>query len=298
MKTGPERSRSMDRRTFADFLIGAGMLVYSLLCLYPFYYILIYSISDPNLVVRGVFLLPAGFSIENYVHLFRQNNILHAAFISLSRSSLGSVMTVFFTSLFSFILIQDVLRFRKFLYRIVVVTMYVSATLIPWYLLMTRLGFKNNFLLYIVPSAINAFYLILIKTYMESIPGSLQESALIDGAGAFRIFASIILPVCKPISATVLIFAAVDQWNTWTDNFYLANIPILQTLQMLLLSFLVEQSSFVQSAMAKSTMKAPTVTPTSIRMAITMIVTFPVLLVYPIFQRYFVKGIMLGAIKG
>jgi putative aldouronate transport system permease protein len=290
--------KSRNRITIGDALILIGMSFYAVICLYPFYYAFIYSISDPNLVVRGVYILPAGLSLHNYVSLFKQNNILGAAVISIARTALGSVITVFFTSLFAFILIQDKLRFRKFIYRTVVVTMYVSATLIPWYLLMVRLGLKNNFLLYIIPSAINAFYLILVKTYMESIPVSLQESAFMDGAGAFRIFRSIIFPVSRPILATVLIFAAVDQWNTWTDNFYLASIPSLQTLQLLLLTFLSDQASFVQSAMAKSTMKAPTVTPNSIRMAITMIVTLPVLLVYPIFQRHFVKGIMLGAIKG
>ena len=290
--------RGGNRMTPGDVLIILAMLLYTMLCLYPFYYVLIYSISDPNLAVRGVYLLPRGLSFANYRRLFEQNNILWSAFISVSRSSLGSVLTVFFTSLFAYILMQEKLRFRKFLYRSVIVTMYVSAGLIPWYLLMTALGFKNNFLLYILPSAVNAFYLILIKTYMESIPPSLQESALIDGAGAFKIFRSIVFPVSKPILATVLIFAAVDQWNTWIDNFYLCASKNLQTLQLLLLSFLVEQASFVQSAMAKSTLTTSTVTPNSIRMAITMIVTLPVLLVYPIFQRYFVRGIMLGAIKG
>lgn len=282
----------------AYWTIFVLLSLYALLCVYPFYYILIYSISIPNEAMKGIFLFPRGFTMENYMQLFTQNNILRSAFVSVSRTIVGTFTTVFCTSFFAYLLTQDKLKFRKSIYRLVVMTMYINAGLIPWYMTMKILGLKNSFLLYVLPSAIVAFYLVLIKTYIEQLPGSLQESAMIDGAGPFRIFIRIIMPICIPVLATVAIFTAVDQWNAWIDNFYLVDIPELQTLQLLLLTFMTGQASQLTSMTARLNMKTITVTPTSIRMTITMIVTLPILVVYPVFQRYFVKGILIGAIKG
>jgi len=285
----------------AQICIVIGLTIVALICSYPFYYILIYSVSIPSEAVRGVYWIPAGFTMQNYIEIFRQNDILHAAFISVSRTILGTALGVFCTSLFAFLLTQQRLRFRMAIYRLVVVTMFLNAGLIPWYVTMVKLGFKNNFLLYIIPSAIGAFYLILVKTYMEQIPPALQEAAMIDGAGPFKIYYKIIFPVSMPVIATIAIFMAVDQWNTWLDNFYLADIAQLQTLQKLLLGYLADQQAMVMSAMSKMQQQSSNsvkVTPTSIRMTITMVVMLPVLLIYPIFQKYFVKGIMIGAVKG
>jgi putative aldouronate transport system permease protein len=166
---------------------------------------------------------------------------------------------------------------------------------------MKGLGLKNNFLLYVLPSAVTAFYVILVKTYIEQLPASLEESAKIDGAGPFRIFFSIIAPISLPIIATVAIFSAVGQWNTWQDNLYLVNVRNLQTLQLLLYNYLNTATATGDvsrmSAMALIA-NARSVSPTSLRMTMSMITVFPILLVYPFMQRYFIKGIMLGAIKG
>lgn len=273
------------------------LLLFSFICLYPFYYIFIYSISLPEEAYKGVYFLPIGFTLENYKQIFEQSNVPMAVFISASRSVSGTLLTVFFTSLFAFLLVQPKLKFRKSIYRLVVFSMYVQSGLIPWYMTMKTLGLKNNFLLYVLPSAIIAFYLILVKTYMEQLHPSLQESAMIDGAGPFKIFIRIIMPLCMPVLATIAIFSAVDQWNAWTDNFYLADSKNLETLQLLLLTYMKDQAAN-SSAFAAMSERAVRVTPFSIKMTITMIATLPILFVYPIFQKYFVKGIMLGSIKG
>lgn len=291
----------MGERVFAVFnYIFLLSLVF--ICIYPFYYIFIYSVSIPQEAAKGgIYFLPKGFTLASYVQMFKLNNILQSAFVSVSRTVVGTAVTVFCSSLFAYLLANPRLRHRKAIYRFAITTMYLNAGLIPWYVLMKELGLKNNFLLYVLPSAIIMFYVILIKTYIEQLPNALEESAMIDGAGPMRIFIRIILPLSLPILATIAIFSSVGQWNTWMDNLYLVSEPKLQTLQLLLLTYLSDQTANMMSIKSKMPGMNITIvelTPTSVRMTITMIVTLPILLVYPFFQRFFVSGIMIGAVKG
>jgi putative aldouronate transport system permease protein len=279
-------------------VIFLGLLLISFI--YPFYYIFIYSVSIPSEAQGGDFyLLPKGFYLDGYKFILSKIDVWWAFVISSGRAVIGTFVTIICTSIFAYLLTQKKLKFRKAIYRLVVMTMYISAGLIPWYLTMVSYGLRNNFLLYIIPSAIQAFNLILIKTYMEQIPEELDEAARIEGAGALYIFYKIYFPLSKPIIATVAIFSAVGQWNTWMDNFFLADIPELQTLQYLLLKYLVDQTSnLASSGAALDDLIIVKPTPTSLQMTVTMIVTLPILCVYPAFQKYFVKGIMVGAVKG
>lgn len=191
---------------------------------------------------------------------------------------------------------------RKFWYRFVIVTMYFNAGIVPWYLTMMNLGLTNNFLGYILPMAVSPFYIILTKTYIESTPMALQEAAVCDGAGLVTIFTRIILPISKPILATIAIFAAVNQWNSFQDTLLLMTQEKYYTLQFVLYRYL--QSSQSLKAIVNATsgttqiISANAQTQTSIRMTVTIIVALPIILIYPIFQRFFVKGIMIGAVKG
>lgn len=279
----------------------------ALCCLYPFYYIFIVSLSSPEEVSRGhVFLIPMGFTLSNFARVFALRDIPQAFFISLSRTVIGTAITVFCTSLFAYILTRKELRIRKIVYRFTVTSMYFNAGLIPWYILMLKLGLKNNFLLYVIPSAVIAFYLILIKTYLEQIPPSLEESAMVDGAGFFTIYMRIIIPVSMPIIATIAVFSAVDQWNTWYDNLFLVNKQSLKTLQLMLYEVIRDAELYANQQVSDLASHngggavgvVHRLTPTTIRMTVTMIVTIPILFVYPFMQKYFVKGIMIGAIKG
>jgi len=268
--------------------------------IYPFYYIFIYSISDSIEAQKGVYLWPAGFSLEAYQTTVNLPGIKESALVTLGRTVFGTILTVFCCSFFAYLITKDEMPLRKYIYRFVLITMYFNAGFIPWYLTMKAYGLQNNFLLYIVPSALSAFNVILIKTFIEQLPSSLEESAKIDGAGYFKIYTSVIFPLSMPIIATIAVFAAVGQWNTWFDNFFLVENPKLQTLQLVLYNFL-NQSSNLSNMTTEQLNRGDlvrTLTPQSIRMTITMLVTLPIVLVYPLLQRYFVKGIMLGAVKG
>ncbi|TLS53776.1 carbohydrate ABC transporter permease [Paenibacillus antri] len=280
-----------------NYLVLALLVIVTI---YPFYYIFIYSISDSIEAQKGVYLWPAGFSLEAYRTTIGLPGIADSAIVSLSRTVLGTIVTVFCCSFFAYLITKDEMPFRKYIYRFVLVTMYFNAGFIPWYLTMKAYGLQNNFLLYIIPSALSAFNVILIKTFIEQLPASLEESAKIDGAGYFKIYTSVIFPLSMPIIATIAVFAAVGQWNTWFDNFFLVENPKLQTLQLVLYNFL-NQSSNLSNMTTEQLNRGDlvrTLTPQSIRMTITMLVTLPIVLVYPLLQRYFVKGIMLGAVKG
>lgn len=278
--------------------------VFSLMCVYPFYYLVIYSLSSPAEALRhNVVLWPQGFTFDNYAAILSLKNIGNALLVSCSRVIAGTLGGTFLTAMLAYVLMQREMPLRKFFYRLVVVTMYLNAGLIPWYLTMRFLGLKNNALLYILPYLIGAFNLILIKTFMEQLPGSLQESAQIDGAGPLTIFVRIILPVCKPVLSAVVVFTAVFHWNAWTDNFYLVSKPALQTLQMTLLNYLRESDNIAQAMQQGNTAQTlqnarAALTPMSIRITLTVFVTLPIMIVYPFMQRYFIKGMLLGAVKG
>lgn len=298
----PERTRRhIDWKDVAFSIFNYTFLsLLVIVTIYPFYYIFIYSISDSIEAQKGVYLWPAGFSLEAYKTTVQLPGIADAAIVTLGRTILGTVITVLSCSFFAYLITKNELPFRRFIYRFVLITMYFNAGFIPWYLTMKTYGLQNNFLLYILPTAISGFNIILIKTFIEQLPPSLEESAKIDGAGYFRVFASIIFPLSMPIIATIAIFSAVGQWNTWFDNFFLVENPKLQTLQLVLYNFLNQSSSLSNMSTEQLTRgdMVRTLTPQSIRMTITMLVTLPIVLVYPLLQRYFVKGIMIGAVKG
>ena len=277
------------------------LILFTIVCIFPLYYVIVYSFSNPKEAARaGFFLWPQGFTFNNYTHIFSKLNLGQAAYISVSRTVIGTCIMVVSNAMFAYTMTQKRMILKKAIYRMVIITMYVSGGLIPSYLLITALGLRDNFLVYVIPGAVQAFNLILVKTYIESLPESLEESARIDGANPFLIFTKIIFPLCMPIVATISIFGAVGQWNSWWDNFLYVEDPALKTLQLTLLEFLRDLSASQMSieALQSGNFSVKEITPMSIQMTITIIVTAPIIFVYPFFQRYFVKGMMLGAVKG
>lgn len=283
---------------FHTVTIGLFVLVF-LLCAYPFYYVFIVSISDPQLVQKStVGALPLGATLGNYRQIFQLPGLWNATLVSIFRTVAGTILTLFMTSMLAYTLTKPQLVARKFFYRYTVVSMYVSAGLIPWYLTMISLGLKNSFWVYILPYAVSAYRMILIKTYIEQMPQALEESAMIDGAGYFTIYARIVMPVCVPVLAASAVFFAVNQWNQWTDNLLLVNDRNLKTLQMILLDYLNQADTIAREASGGYNSGSASITPLTIRMTITMVVTLPIILVYPFMQRFFISGIMIGAVKG
>ncbi|MDR3334907.1 MAG: carbohydrate ABC transporter permease [Treponema sp.] len=298
------KDKKTARDMFIDLFIYLFYGLFALMCIFPFYYIFINSISANNLVAEGkIMLLPRGIHFGNYVKVLQLRNLPNAVLVTLSRTILGTFLNVLCTAFVGYGVTRRELFHRKFVYRFFSVTMYFNAGLIPWYLNMRNLHLTNNFLAYII-GVISAFNLILVKTYIESIPDSLHESAEIDGAGYMVIFFRIMLPLCLPILATIAIFTAVGHWNSFMDSLMLMRNEKLFTLQYILWQYLNEATALsrnIQSMMAQGMTVvniSNTLTPTAVKMTIAMVVTLPVLFVYPFFQKYFVKGIMIGAVKG
>lgn len=279
--------------------------IFAIICAYPFYYLIINSISANDLSASGkVNFLPHGFQLENYVKVFQLNGLGTAAMVSLGRTVIGTICTVLASVYLGFMFTQQRMWHRKLWYRFMVITMYFNAGLIPMYMTMKTLHLTNSFWVYIIPAIVQPFNIIMAKTYVESIPPALQEAAEIDGAGTMTVFAKVILPTCKPIMATIAIWSAVGQWNSFQDTLIYITNQKLYSLQYLLYTYLnqasslatmVQQSGGNVSAVANL---ATQQTPTSIRMTISVIVVLPILFVYPIFQKSFVKGIMIGSVKG
>ena len=268
-----------------------------LICAYPFYYMLICTISNGHQVDMGqVVLLPKGLNIQNYIEVLKVDNLSNAAIVSVVRVALGTFLELFVCSYVAYFFTKQNMWGRKFWYRMVVITMYFSAGMIPIYLNYKMLGLLNSFWVYVLPGAFNVYNMVLIKTNIESMPPDLEESAYLDGAGYFARFFRIVLPLSKPILATTGLFAAVAHWNDFFCTKMYITKPKLFTLQFLLYELLNQVRALTDEMTGNFDYSA--ITPMGIRMTMTVIVTIPIMLVYPFVQKYYVKGIMIGAVKG
>lgn len=286
-----------------NIINGFLMVLMMVVMIYPFWNTVALSFNDAMDSIRGnIFFLPRVFTLYNYESLFVTNNLVNAFFVSVSKTALVTVLNVFFSALAAYILSRKDFFLKKPLTIYIVATMYVSAGLIPQYFNYRDFSLINNYLVYILPGMLGAFNVIVIRTFIYTIPDSLAESARIDGAGDFRIFVQIIMPLCKPVLATIALWVAVGAWNEWFDTYIFASSkPELSTLQYEMMKLL--SSSMVQSgAQAPGGMaygqRANMITPTSIRSAISIIAALPIIFVYPFLQKYFIAGLHLGGVKG
>ncbi len=276
-------------------------IIVLILCLYPIWYVLIQSLSQGNMAVKAL-VLPISFTLDNYAQILSRQEITHAFLISTVRTVIGTVLTLLCCMFLGYLFSKEEMPFRKLLYRTLIITMYVGGGLIPTFLVYKAYGLMNSFWVYILPSMVSAYYVILIKTFIEQLPISVEESAMIDGANTPTIFFKIILPMSLPIAATIAIYASVGQWNSWFDNnIYTVSNKNLTTLQYLMYTYLnrAEQlAAEVNKGGLDNVDIDALITPRGVRMTVTMITITPVLFIYPFFQRYLIKGIMIGAVKG
>lgn len=295
---------SASRRVFQvfNYILLLGI---TCLCIYPFWYVVIYTFSDPMQVGSNPpVLLPSGFSLSNYKQILTLNGFFPSLLVSIVRTVVGTVFSVLSCSFVGYLFSKENMPFRKFLYRFLIVTMYISGGMIATYIVIKSYGLLNTFWVYILPGMISAYNVVLIKTYVESLPPSLEESARLDGAGYLTVFSQIIMPLSKPIIATVAVFVAVGQWNSWFDNHIYARAnESLTTLQYFLYNYLNESQRLAEQLRnAANTTDVSAlmqqISSKGIRMTITVLAALPIFLVYPFMQKYFVKGIMVGAVKG
>lgn len=279
-------------------------IAFTLTCIFPFYYLFINTISANDLVRKGAInFIPQGIHFDNYKSLLQAGEIGQAFMVSITRTVVGTVLMVLASAFVGYLVTKQEMWHRKFWYRFLVITMYFNAGLIPAYLNMSMLGLTNNFMAYIIPGIVAPYNIILVKTYIESIPAELEESAHMDGASYMTIFRKIIWPLSKPILATIFIFGAVGHWNSFTDSLiYMQSAPEYYTLQHRLYTYLNQASNL--SALANSTTGLSETTISSImntkviKYTVSMVTIIPILVVYPFMNKYFEKGIMLGAVKG
>jgi len=267
---------------------------------YPFYYLFICTISDNMLVnLNDVILYPKGIHFQNYVDVLKLSKLQGAAIISAARTLLGTVLSVLFTAYAAYFFTKEHIWHRKLWYRLIVSTMYFSAGMVPVYLNIKLLGLMNTFWVYVMPSCLSIYNMILVKTSMEALPASLEESAEIDGAGYLTRFFHIVLPLSKPILATIALFTAVSQWNAVFDTkMYITNTK-LYSLQFVLYEY-YQQVKSLQETMAQTgaSYLMNTASSQSLRLTMTAVTVIPVMCIYPFVQKYYLKGMLLGAVKG
>lgn len=274
------------------------MILFVVITLYPVINTLAISLNDGTDALKGgIYLLPRKFTFKNYTTVLQKNNLITGAFITVARTIIGTVTALVMNAILAFIVSRPRFMFRKQLSLFWVITMYVNGGLIPTFILFKNLGLTNSFWVYIVPGMISAFNMLVIRTYMNGLPDSLVESAQLDGAGYTTIFIKIISPLCKPVYATVALFVAVGQWNSWFDamlyNRMSGEYTTLQYELMKLLSSVTQTGATAESM--KNTIGA--VTPASVRAAATIITMLPIICIYPFLQKYFVTGLTLGGVK-
>lgn len=274
------------------------MILFVIITLYPVLNTLAISFNDGTDALRGgIYLWPRRWTVKNYTTVLKKNNLITGAYISVARTVIGTILALVSNAILAFIVSRKKFLFKRQLSFFWVVTMYVNGGLIPTFLLYKSLGMTNSFSVYVIPGMLSAFNMLVIRTYMNGIPDSLEESAQLDGAGYATIFVKIISPLCKPVYATVALFSAVGQWNSWFDamlyNRLDSNLTTLQYELMKLLSSVTNQGVSMES-MKNS---GGNVTPTTVRAAATILTMLPIVCLYPFLQKYFVTGMTLGGVK-
>lgn len=280
------------------------MAVFAFVCLYPIIYITALSFNDGGDAMRGgIYFLPRTFTLENYYTIFRDDRLLRSTLISIFRTVTTICLITIFNSCFAFSLSKKKLPGRKIFNWFILIPMYFSGGIIPYFLVCRQLGLINNILVYVLPFLVNSFYIMMQRSFYAAMPESLDESAKIDGAGYFSIFFRIYFPLSLPILATVALLTGVDQWNDWFTGSILAMDPKFWPLQTLLLNIIqnADMAGMMKArSLASMAGKGVTtmVTVESVKMAVLVFTVAPIALIYPFFQKYFIKGILLGSVKG
>ncbi|MGO4546676.1 carbohydrate ABC transporter permease [Paenibacillus sp. 2TAB23] len=295
--------RTSIKLTLEDKVVNVTVIIIGIIAFlatfYPLYYLLIYSLNDPVDAASGqLYLFPRQFTWSNYSVIFQDEQLLHSFLVTVARTLLGTLTGVLFTAIGAYALSKERLLFRKVYSLVGLVTMYVSGGLIPTYLLLQKLHLLNSFWVYIIPAMFNIFNALLFMAFFRQMPNELEESAKVDGGGDFYIFMRIILPLSKPVLATVSLFVAVNHWNDWFSSAYFVSNQELWTLPTIIVRMLSDTAIIDNMQNLPPNMRLdPLSTLLAIKYATLIVTILPITLVYPFIQKYFVQGMMVGAIK-
>ncbi|WP_274653181.1 carbohydrate ABC transporter permease [Paenibacillus humicola] len=282
------------------------LTLFALTMIYPFIYILVYSLNDgKDSMLGALYFFPRKFTMDNYAQVFENHRIWQAYKITIMRTLLGTFLHVSLCTMMAYALSKKSLPGRTFFAYYIFLPTIFSAGFIPFFITLQKLHLINTFWVYVIPLLFSFFHIVIIRTFLQGIPEELEESARIDGYGDFQIFLKIILPLSGPVLATISLFIGVTHWNDWFSGAYYVSDKNLIPVQTLLQQMLTEAEALSSSLQRASQEGGQTVnvnlagsTPESLRMALLVITVFPILCVYPFLQRYFVKGTMLGSVKG
>ena len=268
-----------------------------IIIVYPFVYVVVNSFNALS-SHRPSFFWPEQPTLLTYQTVFRDGSLLNAFLVSVCRTVAGTVYTLAVTSMCSYAMSKKYLKFRTIYMVLFTIPSFFNGGMVPVYLNLRNLGLLDTFWIYILPAGFSFFYMVLMVSAFRAIPESLEEAALIDGAGFFQVFIKIILPVSLPTMATVALYAAVGQWNAWYDTMFYTNKKSLQTLSSVLMRIVRENNLGDMNSELTSDMENRSFTPEGIKMATMVVSVLPIIFIYPFLQKYFVKGIMVGSIKG
>ncbi|MGN1141899.1 MAG: carbohydrate ABC transporter permease [Oliverpabstia sp.] len=287
------------KRSTEDKVIDLVIYIFCAIVLfatvYPFYYIFIISFNEGiDASLGGIYWLPRKFTLDNYQEFFTDLKWLRGLGITVLRTVVGSVIGVLFTTLVAYGLSFKNLIGRKLYMTLIIISMYFSGGIIPYYTLLKEMHLINTFAVYVIPGALNTFFLMIGLSFFEDIPPSLRESAKIDGASELTVFRKIILPISKPFIATCVLFVGVAHWNNWYDTAFFVRDKKLATLSYLMMQ--VINSTQVTATSAQHATNATTTT-ISIQAAAMIVSTVPIICVYPFLQKYFVSGMLVGSVK-
>ncbi|WP_340006417.1 carbohydrate ABC transporter permease [Paenibacillus sp. FSL K6-0276] len=294
---------TLNRRTKGevvfDIVNNIGMLCICFVTLYPIWYVLINAFNDgKDAMLGGIYWIPRKFSLENFSAVFDSPGIMRAMWITVAKTLLGVGLHVFFTAMVAYAVSRRELIGGRFYILLGTITMIFGAGLIPTYLLIKDLHLLENFLVYIIPVMFSFFDLIIFMTFFRDIPDGLEEAARIDGANDWSIFLRIVLPVSLPVLATIALFHGVYQWNDYFTGMIYMNNESMQPIQTFLYRVVAQSSSNLMMTAVQGSAVTRTVTSQSIKLATMVVTTLPIVFAYPFLQRYFVKGMMIGSIKG
>jgi putative aldouronate transport system permease protein len=280
-----------------QLIVGVIMLLLSIVTVYPFWYCLVYSFSSAEAAATtNVVFWPVGFTLDNYGTVFRMDMLITSAMISVYRTVAGVIYTVVITGLASYAISKRDLPGGRWIALFLIIPMYLSGGLLPYFVTIAQLGLFNNLLVYVLPHGFWAFNMLLMRTYFDTIPPDLEESARIDGASELMIFFRIILPLSMPIIAVIAMFTGVWQWNSWFDAQLFVTKFQLRPLQNILQSLIRENTADLVMLM-QGRIQQRTVSAETIRMTTLIVTTLPIVFIYPFFQKHFIRGMLIGAVK-
>jgi putative aldouronate transport system permease protein len=291
------RGRSIGELLFKS-LLALFFVLFCVTVVYPFVYLLALSFNEGTDAMRGgITVWPRAFTVENYRIIFVNPQLLRGLRNSVLRTALGAGLALLSSGFLGYAFTKRKIVGYRFYVTLLVVPMYFSAGIIPTFLVYRSLGLINNFLVYIVPNLVWAYNIIIIRTFIAELPAALEESAFMDGASEYTIFFKIIVPLSLPVFATIFLFDAVWHWNSWFDTIIYAPKEGLETLMSILARMLLELRAR-EIVGLKATKRAMNITSDTLRAAMTIVTTLPIIMVYPFLQKYFVKGVLIGAVKG